>query len=61
MKVKLEFSGGMELLFDKQKEIAVELPVSFISNESSMRDLLPWIRDYLLSEKAELFMSQETM
>ncbi|KAI9591809.1 ubiquitin-related modifier 1 [Syncephalis fuscata] len=59
MKIKLEFSGGMELLFDQQREISVELPAA--ANVATMRDLLPWIREELLKERPELFMQGDTV
>jgi ubiquitin related modifier 1 len=53
------FSGGMELLFDQQREISVELSES--ANVTTIRDLLPWIRQELLKERPELFMQEDTV
>ncbi|KAI8055517.1 ubiquitin-related modifier 1 [Syncephalis plumigaleata] len=59
MHLQLEFSGGMELLFEQQREIAVELSES--DNVKTIRDLLPWIRRELLKERPELFMQEDTV
>lgn len=56
MKVFLEFSGGMELLFGGVKSAEVQVP-----DDSKIRDLLVVIRDKLLKERPELFMSGSTM
>ena len=57
--VKLEFSGGAELLFDKVKEHKVDLPL--LETLWTIRSLLPWVRDNLLRERPELFMQGETV
>ncbi|XP_041370269.1 ubiquitin-related modifier 1-like [Gigantopelta aegis] len=57
--VTLEFSGGAELLFDKQKSHAITLPEQ--SSPWKLKDLLPWIRDNLLKERPELFMQGTTV
>ncbi|KAJ1658985.1 Ubiquitin- modifier 1 [Dispira simplex] len=60
--LKLEFSGGMELLFDKVKDHILDFPASLNGQTpSTLRDLLPWIRDNLLKEKPELFMAEGTV
>lgn len=52
----MEFSGGMELLFGGVKSAEVQVP-----DDSKIRDLLVVIRDKLLKERPELFMSGSTM
>ncbi|KAL7747299.1 aspartate-semialdehyde dehydrogenase [Sorochytrium milnesiophthora] len=59
MKLDLQFSGGMELLFDNVKSKTVELPMD--EGKATMRDLLPWIRDNLLKERPDLFLDGETV
>ncbi|KAI3657145.1 hypothetical protein MP638_002337 [Amoeboaphelidium occidentale] len=54
--LKLEFSGGMELLFDNQRSIAVSVPEHY-----KVADLLPWMRDNLIKAKPELFMAGDTI
>jgi len=55
--VTLEFAGGAELLVsDKSKKRQVE-----IAPGKSLGDLLVWIRDNLISERPELFMTGDTV
>ncbi|KAI9105702.1 ubiquitin-related modifier 1 [Phlyctochytrium arcticum] len=64
LKICLQFSGGMELLFNNEKEIQAVLSTSdphFASGPISIRQLLPWVRDNLLKERPELFMQGETV
>jgi len=56
MDVTLEFGGGAELLFGKQKEHHVSIPSS-----STIRALLPWISTNMLKERPELFLQGETV
>lgn len=50
------FSGGMELLFDNQRNIEVSVPEHY-----KVADLLPWMRDNLIKARPELFMAGDTM
>ncbi|KAJ3021811.1 Ubiquitin- modifier 1 [Thoreauomyces humboldtii] len=59
--VKLEFSGGMELLFNNEKKKTVVLPDTFVAGAATLLDLLPWLRDNLLTERAELFMQGDSV
>ncbi|CAG8537830.1 3577_t:CDS:2 [Ambispora gerdemannii] len=62
LKVSLSFNGGMELLFNNVKQKTVEIPASINnSNPTTMKDLIRWIRDNLLKERPELFVSGETV
>lgn len=51
VKVNLEFSGGLELLFGNQKEHSVDVPVEGLTAGA----LIAWARDHLLRERPELF------
>ena len=57
MKLKLEFSGGAELLFDRKKTHHVELPES----TWTLRLLIAWIRDNLLKERPDLFVQGDSV
>ncbi|KAI8915365.1 hypothetical protein PhCBS80983_g02793 [Powellomyces hirtus] len=59
--ITLEFSGGMELLFNNEKSKQVTLPETFTPGSATLKELLPWVRDNLLTERAELFMQGETV
>ncbi|KAJ3172972.1 Ubiquitin- modifier 1 [Geranomyces variabilis] len=61
LSITLEFSGGMELLFNNEKRKQVTLPDSFAPGTATLKELLPWVRDNLLTERAELFMQEDTV
>lgn len=50
-------SGGLELLFDKVKRAEVETPAGV----ATMKDLIKWMRDSLLKERPELFVSGDSV
>ncbi|KAF8058417.1 URM1 [Scenedesmus sp. PABB004] len=58
MRLKLEFSGGLELLFGGLKEHEVEVPAD---GQLTVGQLLPWTRDALLQERPELFMKGDSV
>eukprot|EP01138_Halocafeteria_seosinensis_P015874 gb/GECG01016200.1/.p1 GENE.gb/GECG01016200.1/~~gb/GECG01016200.1/.p1 ORF type:complete len:105 (+),score=13.37 gb/GECG01016200.1/:1-315(+) len=59
VRVNLEFSGGLELLFDNRKEFKdVEVPPQKEGQEEgivTMKHLINWVKDNLLAERPELF------
>lgn len=57
MHVNLEFSGGMELLFDNKSNLKVEIP----DGVERLGDLLPFVRDNILTGDPSLFMDSNTM
>ena len=59
MNIKLEFSGGAELLFDKKKTHHVTLPNS--KKSWTLRLLIGWIKDNLLQERPELFVQGDSV
>ncbi|KAF2075684.1 hypothetical protein CYY_002997 [Polysphondylium violaceum] len=58
MKVTVELSGGLELLFDKKKTHTLEFADK---DEIPLRDLILYMRDNLLKERAELFVVDNTV
>ena len=50
-------SGGLELLFDNQKEVGLD----FDSSELPLKDVLVHLRDKVLKERPELFMQDGTV
>ena len=58
MNITVEFGGGAELLFDKQKKHSVELAAE---EEWSLARLLVWLRDNKLREREELFLKDNTV
>mmetsp|Transcript_2967 Transcript_2967/g.8045 ORF Transcript_2967/g.8045 Transcript_2967/m.8045 type:complete len:96 (+) Transcript_2967:299-586(+) len=57
MRLKLEFSGGLELLFGGKKEIDADVPLP----TPTVAHLLVWMRDNLVMERPELFMKGESV
>lgn len=54
MKIKVGLSGGLELLFKKQKEFVLELK----KETNTIQDVICEMRG-LISEKAELFVGSD--
>ena len=61
LRVKLEFSGGAELLFGMVKHHTVDLPITEERQKWTLRDLIAWVRQNLLQERAELFVQGESV
>ncbi|CAI8033629.1 Ubiquitin-related modifier 1, partial [Geodia barretti] len=59
LRIHLEFSGGAELLVGKTKHHDIALPHQ--PHPWSLRQLIAWIRDNLLKERAELFVTGESV
>ncbi|GLC51439.1 Ubiquitin- modifier 1 [Pleodorina starrii] len=55
VRVHIEFSGGLELLFGNQKEHDVDVPVQDGQQELTAGQLIAWARDNMLRERPELF------
>ncbi|GFR41443.1 hypothetical protein Agub_g2130 [Astrephomene gubernaculifera] len=55
VKVQIEFSGGLEVLFGNKKEHDVDVPVQDGQTELTAAHLIAWTRDNLLQERPELF------
>lgn len=74
--LKIEFSGGLELLFSNKRSHRVEIP-SIVPSDNSTTDILEpektntksadvtylmyYLRDHLLKERVELFMEAGTV
>jgi len=58
MKITVEFSGGLELLFDKVKKHSVSLESK---EEVPLKQVLKHIKDNLLKERPELFLQDDTV
>lgn len=58
--VRVEFGGGLELLFSNQKSHKVKIPT--VDNKpSDVKYLIHWLRDNLLKEREELFLENDTV
>ena len=55
--IRVEFAGGLELLFSKQKQLCIELPESV----KSIRQLISLLREDYLKERPELFVQGESV
>lgn len=61
LNVRLEFSGGAELLFNKVKKHDVELPERANNDPWTVKDLIAWITNNLLQERPELFVQGDSV
>ncbi|RDB19330.1 Ubiquitin-related modifier 1 [Hypsizygus marmoreus] len=64
--IKVEFSGGLELLFSNQRSHTVTIPSSIDEGENGKKPadlafLIRYLRDNLLKERVELFVEGETV
>eukprot|EP00884_Botryococcus_braunii_P002077 jgi/Botrbrau1/11870/Bobra.126_2s0005.1 len=59
VKIKIELSGGLELLFGKERVHFVDIPEG--DRQVTVGDVLIWARDNLLTERPELFMKKDTV
>lgn len=53
-------SGGLELLFDNQRSMEVEIPMDR-DEQLTVREAMAWMRDNVLVERPEMFMKGDTM
>lgn len=76
LSLKVEFSGGLELLFSNQRSHTISIP-STVPNDNptslqpsgnqvetkpaDINYLIHYLRDHLLKERPELFMEHETV
>jgi len=58
MKIQIEFSGGLELLFGKVKSHAIEITEK---ERVVLKDLLQWMKLNMLKERPELFLVDSTV
>jgi ubiquitin related modifier 1 len=56
IKIVVEFSGGMELIFDNRKRITIKMKAA-----SCLADLIFHLRDNELKERPELFMQGQSV
>ncbi|KAI0044006.1 ubiquitin related modifier 1 [Auriscalpium vulgare] len=68
LNLKVEFGGGLELLFDKKRSHRVALPSPPSSPPDAAKKtpadinfLIHWLKDNLLRERAELFIENGTV
>ncbi|KAG0049800.1 Ubiquitin- modifier 1 [Gryganskiella cystojenkinii] len=65
LEIELQFSGGMELLFDNKKTINTQVPATFPSesgaeeHSTTIKDLIGWMATNLLKERPELFIGPD--
>ncbi|CAL1709833.1 unnamed protein product [Somion occarium] len=68
LSLKIEFGGGLELLFSNQRSHKVTIPSRMPSGQGSenerpvdLKYLIFWLKDNLLKERVELFIENETV
>ena len=59
--IRVEFSGGLELLFSNQKSQRVEIPTATNDKPTDVNYLIYWLKNNLLKERGELFVENNTV
>ena len=60
--VRVEFGGGLELLFSKKKSHKVDIPTTTAEDKpTDMKYLILWLKDHLLTEREEFFLDGNTV
>lgn len=60
--VRVEFGGGLELLFSNRKSHRVTIPFTTPEDKpTDMKYLMVWLKDNLLTEREELFLDKNTV
>jgi len=60
--IRVEFGGGLELLFSNQKSHKVEVPATTAGDKpTDVNYLIHWLRDNLLKEREGLFLDNGTV
>ena len=60
LKLKVEFGGGLELLFSNQRRHLIDIPSTVPQGDgqgqpADINSLIYWLKDNLLKERPELF------
>ncbi|CEP19768.1 hypothetical protein [Parasitella parasitica] len=62
LNIKVEFSGGMELLFQNVSKHTIKFPAKQADDKkSTLQDLIFHIRDTMMTEKKDLFVEKDTV
>ncbi|THH27219.1 hypothetical protein EUX98_g6969 [Antrodiella citrinella] len=59
--LKIEFGGGMELLFSNERSHNIKIPATVDGKPANLSSLIFWLKDNLLKEREELFIEGETV
>ena len=57
--IRIEFSGGAELMFDNQRKLDINLPVT--DKNWTISRLIQYLKDHHLKERPELFVQGKTV
>jgi len=62
LSINVEFSGGLELLFGRQKRLPLSFPASSLpSDGASMRWLIDVLKEKHCQERSELFVAEDSV
>ncbi|RWS10507.1 ubiquitin-related modifier 1-like protein [Dinothrombium tinctorium] len=61
LRVAVEFSSGAELLFDGCKKKELLLPIADENDVWTLKRLIQWLKDTMLTEKPELFVDGDRL
>lgn len=59
IQIKVEFGGGLELLFGNERSHKVSVPEDV--KDANVRWLINWLKDNKLKERVELFVENNTV
>jgi len=51
----------MELLFDNQRTLDIDVPVNDNNDQLTVREIISWMRENILTERPEMFMKGDTV
>jgi ubiquitin related modifier 1 len=66
MKLRIEFGGGLELLFSNTRKHRIAIPSTVLRGDKigqpvDIEFLIHWLKDNLLKERPELFIENGTL
>lgn len=60
--IRIEFGGGLEVLFSRQKSYKVDIPSTKDDGKpTDLKYLIHWLKENLLKEREELFLEGDTV
>lgn len=66
MKLRIEFGGGLELLFSNTRKHRIAIPLTVLQGDKigqpvDIEFLIHWLKDNILKERPELFIENGTL
>ncbi|CAO3703430.1 unnamed protein product [Rhizopus stolonifer] len=61
LNINVQFSGGMELLFNNVSKHTIQIPTQTSGKPSTLKELILYIRDNMMTDKKDLFVEKDTV